>query len=133
MKTKQIIVLRTDYGKIVPHKGKLVAQAAHASMSFLTKRLRCDISNGCGMMNLYLSPEEIEWLNGSFTKVVCRVNSETELLNIADCAKAAGLVCHVITDAGLTEFGGTPTITCCAIGPDLCEKIDAVTGNLELY
>ena len=32
-----------------------------------------------------------------------------------------------------TEFSGVPTRTCLAIGPDMGSKIDAVTGNLELY
>jgi len=40
--------------------------------------------------------------------------------------------CHVITDNGKTEFGGIPTKTCLALGPDLSEKIDEVTGDLKL-
>jgi len=31
-----------------------------------------------------------------------------------------------------TEFHGVPTNTCLAIGPDLAEKIDSITGDLEL-
>lgn len=40
---------------------------------------------------------------------------------------------HLITDGGLTEFGGVPTRTCLGIGPDYDDRIDPVTGDLELY
>lgn len=40
---------------------------------------------------------------------------------------------NLITDSGLTEFGGVPTKTVCAIGPDYDEKIDKITGHLKLY
>jgi PTH2 family peptidyl-tRNA hydrolase len=41
--------------------------------------------------------------------------------------------CHLVQDAGLTEFGGVPTYTAVAIGPDYDDRIDPVTGDLELY
>lgn len=132
--TKQVIVMRTVYesnGKQFGiRKGKLIAQGSHASMAFLTKRL--EKSDYC-THEIQLSVAEQEWLENSFTKVVCKVNSETELLNIADAAKSYGLECHIITDNGLTEFNGVPTVTCCAIGPDYSEKINKVTSELELY
>jgi PTH2 family peptidyl-tRNA hydrolase len=69
----------------------------------------------------------------SFTKIVCRVNSEEELLAIEEKAKEVGVECHVVTDNGLTEFDGVPTKTCLALGPDVSDKIDRVSGDLELY
>jgi PTH2 family peptidyl-tRNA hydrolase len=51
---------------------------------------------------------------------------------IYEKALAAGLLAAMIVDAGLTEFGGVPTRTCCAIGPDWAEAVDAVTGELPL-
>jgi len=72
------------------------------------------------------------WLAGTFAKVCCRVNSEAELMEIHDKALAAGLEVHLITDSGKTEFHGEPTRTCLAIGPDDADKIDAITGHLEL-
>ena len=78
------------------------------------------------------SEVEQTWLTGSFAKVCCRVNSEEELLVIRDKAVEAGLEVHVITDSGKTEFHGVPTNTCLAIGPDVAEKIDEITGHLEL-
>ena len=49
-----------------------------------------------------------------------------------DIDKGAGLNRSLIQDAGLTEFKGIPTLTCCAIGPNESEKIDLITGSLQL-
>ena len=53
-------------------------------------------------------------------------------MEIHDKSLEAGLEVHLITDSGKTEFHGEPTQTCLAIGPDDSEKIDAITGRLEL-
>jgi PTH2 family peptidyl-tRNA hydrolase len=83
-----------------------------------------------------ISAEELEWINnGKMTKATVYVDTEEELKAIY--AKAMlGLnhpPCHMITDSGKTEFGGVPTVTCLAIGPDDAEKIDRITGHLPLY
>jgi PTH2 family peptidyl-tRNA hydrolase len=52
-------------------------------------------------------------------------------MEIYNKAKEAGLEVHIITDSGRTEFK-EPTKTCLAIGPDLSEKIDTITGHLKL-
>jgi PTH2 family peptidyl-tRNA hydrolase len=44
----------------------------------------------------------------------------------------AGLITALIQDAGLTEFGGVPTYTALAIGPDIDTKIDELTKDLPL-
>ena len=46
--------------------------------------------------------------------------------------KNAGLLCSLIQDAGLTEFDGVPTYTCCAIGPNWDEDVNKITGHLKL-
>ena len=79
-----------------------------------------------------LSPVQIKWIEGNFKKVCVQVQTEQELLEVHEKAKAAGLDSHLIRDSGLTEFG-EPTYTCLAIGPDESAKIDKVTGNLSLY
>ena len=53
-------------------------------------------------------------------------------MQIHDKALEAGLEVHLITDSGRTEFHGQPTRTCLAIGPDEADKIDAITGHLQL-
>lgn len=120
---KQVIVMRKDLNM---RRGKEIAQGAHASMAFLSI-----IAPSQG--KYLLKDVESEWLNGTFTKVCVRVNSEQELDAIADAARKEFLNVFVITDSGKTEFGGVPTKTCLAIGPDHAEKIDKITGALALY
>ena len=76
--------------------------------------------------------DEMEWITNGMTKICVRVDSEAELLEIEAKANAAGLRVHIITDAGRTEFGGIPTKTCLAIGPDESAAVDAITGHLKL-
>jgi PTH2 family peptidyl-tRNA hydrolase len=122
---KQVIVMRHD---LKMRRGKQIAQGAHASMAFLTRRLQSQSS-----INLAdFSANAQTWLMGLFAKVCVRCNSEVELMAIHDKAMALGLEVHLITDSGRTEFHGQPTRTCLAIGPDDALKIDEVTGHLEL-
>ena len=125
MAIKQLIVMRHD---LKMRRGKQIAQGAHASMSFICRRLQ---ESGSISLDNFTEAERA-WLAGTFAKICCRVNSEEELLEIHDQALEAGLEVHLITDSGKTEFGGNPTNTCLAIGPDDAEKIDAITGQLEL-
>ena len=112
---KQIIVIRKD---LHMRLGKSVAQGAHASMkAYLENKDH---------------PDMIEWLRGLFTKVAVGVDSETELFEIAQKAKDAGLIVSVIQDAGLTEFGNVPTYTCIAVGPATHEELLPITGHLKL-
>lgn len=122
---KQVIVLRHDlnYGTL----GKKLAQASHASIAFLTKRLKHTASYSV----INLSEAEKLWIEGSFAKVVLRVDSEEQLLAIHYLAQEAGLVSHLITDKGLTVFK-EPTNTAVGIGPDYSSKIDLITKDLKL-
>jgi PTH2 family peptidyl-tRNA hydrolase len=97
-------------------------------MSFICRRLQ---QKGSVSLENF-SEVERAWLTGSFAKVCCRVDSEEELLAIHARAREAALEVHLITDSGKTEFHGKPTVTCLAIGPDDAEKIDNVTGHLQL-
>jgi peptidyl-tRNA hydrolase len=81
------------------------------------------------MLSANLSSQSVR---GSFAKVCCRVDSAEELMEIYNKAVDAGLEVHLITDSGKTEFHGQPTRTCLAIGPADAEKIDPITGELEL-
>ncbi|MBC7975144.1 MAG: hypothetical protein H7138_09180, partial [Myxococcales bacterium] len=47
-------------------------------------------------------------------------------------AAPAGVPCALIVDAGVTEFRGAPTKTCCAVGPAWTDAVDAITGALPL-
>lgn len=126
---KQVIVMRKD---LKMRRGKEIAQGSHAAIAFLTRKIQRYLGD-YGASEFRLSEVELDWINGIFAKVCVRVNSEEELLEIDSKAREAGLECHLITDTGLTEFGGVPTKTCLCIGPDESEKIDLITGELELY
>jgi PTH2 family peptidyl-tRNA hydrolase len=118
---KQVIVMRRDLGM---RRGKEIAQGAHASMIWLALRVR---QPGDGF-----TEAERQWLDGAFTKVCVRVDSEEELLGIVRAAREAGVTAHLVVDAGRTEFHSVPTPTCCAVGPDFPDRIDPITGHLRL-
>jgi PTH2 family peptidyl-tRNA hydrolase len=128
--TKQVIVIRRD---LKMRRGKEIAQGAHASMAWLRQRVMPHLTSAGRADQVQFSAAERSWLELSMRKVTVKVGSEQELLGVYDKALTAGLVVHMITDRGLTEFGGIPTRTCLAVGPDYDDLIDPVTGDLELY
>jgi peptidyl-tRNA hydrolase, PTH2 family len=125
MEHKQTIVLRKDLNM---RKGKMVAQGAHASMRAILKLGRLDGDSFVIPLDERLAP----WLLGRFKKICVSVNSEAELLAVYEKAQALGLITALIQDAGLTEFGGVPTYTAVAVGPDREDRVDEVTGSLPL-
>jgi peptidyl-tRNA hydrolase, PTH2 family len=129
--TTQVIVIRRD---LKMRRGKEIAQGSHASMAFLTRRLNTVVRHPDETLcSLALTVAETTWLYSSFSKVTCWTDSEMELLRLDKAARDAGLQSHLVTDSGLTEFHGEPTITALAIGPDFADLIDPITGHLELY
>ena len=128
--TKQVIVIRRD---LRMRRGKEIAQGAHASMLWLRQRVMPLLTPAGAADQAEFSSAERAWLEGSLRKVTVKVGSEAELLAVYEKAIEAGLVAYLITDRGLTEFGGVPTRTCLGIGPDYDDLIDPVTGDLELY
>jgi PTH2 family peptidyl-tRNA hydrolase len=136
--SKQVIVVRKDLNM---RKGKMVAQGAHASLKAILDNMQnqnCatapDDSTPINYKVLWLkdsSPLK-DWIENKFTKICVGVDSEEELFDIVNKAQSAGLPCALITDAGLTEFDGKPTRTCCAIGPAWSDKVDKITGHLKL-
>lgn len=101
----------------------MIAQGSHGSIAFLTRRLE---------NNEPITEVQKEWLNNSFTKICVSVDSEQELLEIAEKAKQMNVECHVVIDNGTTEFNGIPTKTCLALGPDKAEILDQISGHLKL-
>ena len=132
MNTKQVIVIRKD---LKMRRGKEIAQGSHASMAFLTSKLkhRSIVDRVKRFFFRDIAKIEQDWLNNSFTKVTVQVNSEEELFSVYHAARGSCIEAHIICDNGLTEFGGVRTYTCCAIGPDQSERIDLITKNLKLY
>lgn len=127
MSHKQILIIRKDLNM---RKGKIAAQAAHASMGAILSQMTREDNT----MILDLTDERLSaWITGQFKKICVYVNTEQELIDIYEKAKENNLICSLIKDSGLTEFNGVPTLTAAAIGPDFDEKIDAVCKHLPLF
>ena len=128
---KQVIVMRTDLNM---RKGKMAAQASHASMAVILDMMECSYTELYERRQLTIPVGSAldAWLNGPFKKICVGIDSEQALNDLYDQVKAAGIPAAKIVDSGLTEFGGEKTLTCIAIGPDYPEKIDPFTKELKL-
>ncbi len=113
---KQIIVVRMD---IKMSKGKIAAQAGHAAVS----------------ASEYARKNRPEWwtpwIREGQCKIALKVKSEQELLELERKARNSGLPAALIIDRGLTELP-PETITCLGIGPAPSDKVDTITGKLNL-
>lgn len=110
---KQVILMRTD---LKMGKGKIAAQACHASLGAYKKS---------GKLNIR------KWELTGQKKVVLKVSSEEELLELYGKIKFEGIPCALITDAGHTQIEPC-TKTCVGAGPYDDEKLDELTGDLKL-
>ena len=117
--------MRKDLGM---RKGKMIAQGAHASLRVILERGGADGDR----YTIEMTEAMKAWMTGRFTKVCVGVESEAALDDVVARAKAAGVPCALIVDAGQTEFHGVPTKTCCAVGPAWADDVDAITGALPL-
>lgn len=110
---KQVILIRSD---LKLPKGKMAAQAAHASVDATLKA----------------SPILMKkWRAEGMAKICLRVENEKELYKYIQTAKDQGLATSVISDAGHTVVA-PGTVTCGAVGPASEEQVDAITGDLKL-
>jgi len=114
MELKQVILVRKDL-KLSP--GKLAVQVAHASV-------QCAMKSDGTLLR--------DWHSRGAKKVVLKVKDEGELHKFEQSAKELGLKTALIADAGLTELE-PGTETCLGIGPDKEDKIDEISGSLDMY
>ncbi|MGY5853497.1 MAG: peptidyl-tRNA hydrolase Pth2 [Candidatus Thorarchaeota archaeon] len=115
-KYKQVIAVRTDLGMT---KGKLAVQVAHGAVS-ASERARIT------EQALWKS-----WFREGQKKVVVKVTSEEDLIQLRRDAINLGLTQALIRDAGMTELA-PGTMTVIGIGPGKAEDVDKVTGELKL-
>lgn len=114
---KQVLVIRKDLNM---RKGKLAAQACHASLSaYVNAQMRSD--------NRWV----VRWRGNNYAKIVVSVAGEGALLEAHAQALQKSIPHALIKDAGLTEFS-EPTLTALGLGPFWSDVIDEVTGNLPL-
>ncbi len=113
---KQVIVIRKDLKMGV---GKIVSQACHACLES-SEEVR---TRNPSLWRL--------WHSEGAKKVVVKVLSLEELLEIKDKASRMRLPNSLIVDRGLTQIDpNTPTTL--GIGPAKTEDIDKITKNLKL-
>ena len=113
---KQVIVVRRDLGM---GTGKIAAQVAHAAVmaSEKTKSRK---------------PEWFEeWFAMGQAKVVVKVTSMDELVEVRKKAEALHLPVVQVHDSGLTQIP-PGTSTCIGIGPAPSDLVDKVTSGLKL-
>ena len=110
---KQCIVVRND---LKLSKGKLAAQVAHASLS--------------AFLNANILVRR-KWFKCGQKKVVLKVSSLNELLNMEKKVSKSKLPYSLIKDAGLTHIP-PGTITTLGIGPEREDRIDGITGHLKM-
>ncbi len=110
---KQVIVVRDD---LKLSKGKLAAQAAHASLEAYLKADKDAISS---------------WQATGVKKVVLKVSDLKELMDIYNKLKSMKFKPALIKDAGHTEIE-PGTVTCLGVGPVEENDINKVTGHLKM-
>ncbi len=110
---KQAILVRQD---LKMDKGKMAVQVAHASVDAALKSDKKKVQ---------------EWRDEGMKKIVMKVPDQKSLIKYMQMAKDIGLKTALITDSAKTFFK-KPTTTALAIGPDLEEEIDKVTGSLKI-
>ena len=136
---KQMIVMRRD---LKMRKGKIAAQAGHACveavlMALVRENRGASLRASDGWAWVEHDESDVtpltDWFDAGVAKVCVYVDSEEELLDLANRGRELGFAVALVRDAGHTEFHGEPTYTCLAFEPLPAEKIDPLTGDLPLY
>lgn len=71
------------------------------------------------------------WDDSGCTKICVKAETESEMMNVRKAANMHGLNYYLVHDAGRTQIAaGSATVL--AIGPDLVQNIDQLTGGLKL-
>lgn len=147
---KQIIIARKDLGMSA---GKLAAQVSHASMAFLSDRIKKFSEIGCyapitDRISIKFEVESdifSEWICGSFTKVILQAKNKHALDKAITKAKELGFKegedFYVIRDDCRTELtpeevdekGVGRTVTCVGFKPMASERIDLIGKDFRLW
>lgn len=133
-----MLVIRKDLKNTKGEKvrtGKLTSHSAHAAVKSIIDKMR--VTEDAVQYQLILDVKKgsslEHWIFGGMSsKISVCVNSEAELLEVYNKAKEQGFITSLITDAGLTEFGGKPTLTAAAIGPAWDYELKDLTDKLQL-
>jgi peptidyl-tRNA hydrolase, PTH2 family len=113
---KQVIIVRKDLRMGI---GKIASQVGHAAV--------LGVEQSRKLNKLWLRG----WLNEGQPKIVVKVNSLEELLQVLKGAEELKIPSVMVQDRGLTQIP-TGTLTCIGIGPAPSDIIDKVTSELKL-
>ena len=144
---KQLIIARKDLNMSA---GKLAAQVSHASMAFLTNKLKeplsfvridCEKNPHCYLEIKIDSGLYDEWINGSFTKIVCQAKNKTQIMKAVTIAQELNLVegkdYFLIRDNCLTELEPEDedgrTLTCIGFVPMESSIVEQISKKFQLY
>lgn len=148
---RQLIIARKD---LQMSPGKLAAQVSHASMAFLTAKLRegtrtaviCDGDKKIYRMDVDIDAETYDdWILGIFTKTICEAKNRNQLMKAATMAQDIGLVeskdYWLIKDNCLTELepeeigedGVGRTLTCIGFRPLPDDVAHSISKKFQLY
>lgn len=116
MEFKQVIIVRKD---LRMGTGKIASQVGHAAVLGVEKSRKSN--------KLWLE----SWFYEGQPKIVVKVNSLEELMEIQQDAEDLRIPVIIVQDRGLTQIPGG-TITCICIGPAPSDIIDKVTSDLKL-
>ena len=116
MEFKQVIVVRKD---LRMGTGKIASQVGHAAVLGTEQSRKLN--------KLWLR----SWFNEGQPKIVVKVNSLEELLQVQRDTEELGIPSVMVQDRGLTQIP-TGTLTCIGIGPAPSDIIDKVTSELKL-
>jgi len=144
---RQLIIARKDLNM---SPGKLAAQVAHASLAFLSQKIR---NNGKQLLlnTDYLVPITIQkqiyedWFCDVFTKTICEAKNKNQLLKAKTIAEELGMIegedFFLIKDACNTELmpeevdenGIGRTLTCIGFRPLDDETAWKISKKFQLY
>ena len=151
---RQVIIARKDLNM---SPGKLAAQVSHASMAFISHKIRkytnlIDVSIDLNQSDpQYVTHFQIDkqewhdWWNGIFTKTVCEAKNYNQLLKAKTIAEELGLsegedfflikdACNTeLTPEEVDENGIGRTLTCIGFKPLDDETAWKISKKFQLY
>jgi PTH2 family peptidyl-tRNA hydrolase len=114
---KMILVVRTDLGM---GAGKIAAQCVHAALGAVRQ-----------LQAAGKQAEVDRWAATGEAAITLQVSSLTEMIQLDQRARQAGLTSHIVADAGRTQVAaGSQTVL--AVGPAAVSVINDVTRHLKL-
>lgn len=138
---KQVIVVNKGLNM---SPGKLGAMVAHGSVAYFCKWFKQNVATSNETYNDYLIKptaridKELyaQWIAGDFTKIVLEVENTEKMKELVKAAQDYGFendkdFFNIVDES--TEFLGVPQWAVIAFKPMDAEKIDPVTGKLDLY